>query len=109
MTWEAYEQGARIAQALGPFPGYKDALCSGVPKPVAKNNVASMLEVIELHRSAVSEIPDVDEFAYLKKDAAKTWRRAAELGKRAGYRNAEVAVVAASGTISVLMESDTTC
>src|SRR5213592_580848 len=67
-----------------------------------------MLEVIELHRSAVSEIPDVDEFAYLKKDAAKTWRRAAELGKRHGYRNAQVTVLAPTGTISFLMDCDTT-
>src|SRR5213075_1342526 len=108
MTGEAYEQSARMAQALGAFPGYKEARCNGVPKPVAKNNVASMLEVIELHRSAVSEIPDVDEFAYLKKDAAKTWRRAAELGKRHGYRNAQVTVLAPTGTISFLMDCDTT-
>ena len=108
MTGEAYEQSARMAQALGAFPGYKDARCSGVSKPVAKNNVASMLEVIELHRSAVGEIPDVDEFAYLKTDAAKTWRRAAELGKRHGYRNAQVTVLAPTGTISFLMDCDTT-
>src|SRR5216117_3706237 len=108
MTGEAYEQSARMAQALGPFPGYKDALCNGVPKPVAKDNVASMLEVIELHRSAVSEIPDVDEFVYLKKEAAKTWKRAAELGKRHGYRNAQVTVLAPTGTISFLMDCDTT-
>src|SRR6266403_1169369 len=108
MTGEAYEQSARMAQALGAFPGYKDTRCSGVPKPVAKNNVASMLEVIELHRTAVSEIPDVDEFAYLKKDAAKTWKRAAELGKRHGYRNAQVTVLAPTGTISFLMDCDTT-
>src|SRR6266496_2831175 len=58
MTGEAYEQSARMAQALGPFPGYHDAHASGVPKPVAKDNVASMLEVIELHRCAVREISD---------------------------------------------------
>src|ERR1700746_3495670 len=108
LTGEAYEQSARMAEVLGAFPGYKDARCSGVPKPVAKNNVASMLEVIELHRTAVSEIPDVDEFAYLKKDAAKTWKRAAELGKRHGYRNAQVTVLAPTGTISFLMDCDTT-
>src|SRR5437899_4672416 len=108
MTGEAYGQSARMAQALGAFPGYKDARCNGVSKPVAKNNVASMLEVIELHCSAVSEIPDVDEFAYLKKDAAKTWRRATELGKRHGYRNAQVTVLAPTGTISFLMDCDTT-
>src|SRR6202048_2412654 len=69
MTGEAYEQSARMAQALGPFPGYKDARCSGVEKPVGKSNVASMLEVMDLHRGAVDDIPDADEFAYLKKDA----------------------------------------
>src|SRR6516165_8068166 len=108
MTAEAYEQSARMAHALGPFPGYKDARCSGVPKPVAKNNVASMLEVIDLHRCAVNDIADVEEFAYLKKEAAKTWKRAADLGKRYGYRNAQVTVLAPTGTISFLMDCDTT-
>ncbi len=108
MTGEAYEQSARMAQAMEPFPGYKDARCSGVPKPVTKNNVTSMLEVIDLHRCAVSEIADVKEFAYLKKEAAKTWNRAAELGKRHGYRNAQVTVLAPTGTISFLMDCDTT-
>src|SRR5450432_692322 len=48
MTGEAYEQSAEMARVMGPFPGYRDARCSGVPKPVAKNNVAPMQEVIEL-------------------------------------------------------------
>ena len=108
MTGEAYDQSARLSQAMGPFPGYHDARCSGVAKPVAKNNVDSMLEVIDLHRCAVNDIADVDEFAYLKKEAAKTWKRAAELGKRHGYRNAQVTVLAPTGTISFLMDCDTT-
>src|SRR5256884_1779426 len=108
MTGEAYEQSARMAETLGAFPGYKDSRCNGVPKPVAKSNVESMLEVIELHRCAVNEIADVDEFAYLKKEAAKTWDRAAKLGKRHGYRNAQVTVLAPTGTISFLMDCDTT-
>src|ERR1043165_1598278 len=108
MTGEAYEQSARMAEALGPFPGYKDARCSGVPKPPGRSNVGSMLEVIDLHRCAVNDIPDVDEFAYLKKEAAKTWKRAADLGKRHGYRNAQVTVLAPTGTISFLMDCDTT-
>src|SRR5213083_2830391 len=108
MTGEAYEQSARMAQALGPFPGYHDARASGVPKPVAKDNVASMLEVIELHRCAVREISDAKEFAYLKEEAAKVWDRAAELGKLYGYRNAQVTVLAPTGTISFLMDCDTT-
>jgi ribonucleoside-diphosphate reductase alpha chain len=108
MTGESYEQSARMAEALGPFPGYKEARCSGVPKPVAKSNVASMLEVIDLHKCAVNDIPDVKEFAYLKKEAARTWDRAAKRGKRHGYRNAQVTVLAPTGTISFLMDCDTT-
>src|SRR5213075_2937487 len=76
--------------------------------PVAKDNVASMLEVIDLHRQAVEEIPDVEEFAYLKQDAIYAWDRAADLGKRHGYRNAQVTVLAPTGTISFLMDCDTT-
>jgi ribonucleoside-diphosphate reductase alpha chain len=108
MTGEAYEQSARMARAMGPFPGYRDARCSGVAKPVAKNNVASMLEVIELHRSAVSEIAANEEFAYLKEEAARVWESAAALGKQHGYRNAQVTVLAPTGTISFLMDCDTT-
>jgi len=108
MTGEAYEQSAVLAKTMGPFPGYRDARCSGVSKPVAKDNVASMLEVIDLHRAAVDEIPDAEEFAYLKKEAAHAWNRAADLGKRHGYRNAQVTVLAPTGTISFLMDCDTT-
>jgi ribonucleoside-diphosphate reductase alpha chain len=108
MTGEAYEQSARMAQALGPFPGYHDARASGVSKPVAKDNVASMLEVIKLHRQAVREISDATEFAHLKKEAAKVWDSAANLGKCYGYRNAQVTVLAPTGTISFLMDCDTT-
>jgi ribonucleoside-diphosphate reductase alpha chain len=108
MTGEAYEQSARMAKAMGPFPGYRDARCSGVSKPVAKNNVAAMQEVIELHRSAVGEIAANEEFAYLKEEAAKVWDSAAELGRKYGYRNAQVTVLAPTGTISFLMDCDTT-
>jgi len=108
MTGEAYEQSARLARAIGPFPGYRDARASGVPKPVARDNVAPMLEVIELHREAVREISDAKEFAHLKEEAAKVWDSAAELGKRYGYRNAQVTVLAPTGTISFLMDCDTT-
>jgi ribonucleoside-diphosphate reductase alpha chain len=108
MTGEAYEQSALLARVMGPFPGYRDARASGIPKPAAKDNVASMLDVIELHRCAVNDIPDVDEFAYLKDEAAKTWERVTRLGKRHGYRNAQVTVLAPTGTISFFMDCDTT-
>jgi ribonucleoside-diphosphate reductase alpha chain len=108
MTGEAYGQSARLAEAIGPFPGYHDARASGVPKPVAKDNVASMLEVIDLHRCAVREISDSEEFAHLKEEAAKVWDSTAELGKQYGYRSAQVTVLAPTGTISFLMDCDTT-
>jgi ribonucleoside-diphosphate reductase alpha chain len=108
MTGEAYEQSAAIARAMGPFPGYHEARCSGVSRPVAEDNVESMLEVIDLHRSAVAEIPDVEGFEYLKEEAAQVWERAATLGKRHGFRNAQVTVLAPTGTISFLMDCDTT-
>ena len=100
MTGHAYEQSARIAAAMGPFPGYRDARAQRVPKPVAKDNVESMLGVIEQHRGAVREIPANEEFDYLKEEAAKVWDRAVELGQEVGYRNAQVTVLAPTGTIA---------
>ena len=108
MTGEAYAQSARMARTMGPFPGYRDSRAAGVAKPVAKDNVAPMLEVIELHRCAVRQIPDAKEFAHLKQEAAKTWDEAADVGNRHGYRNAQVTVLAPTGTISFLMDCDTT-
>jgi len=108
MTGEAYAESARMAAAMGPFPGYRDARASGVPKPVAKDNVAPMLDVMEQHRCAVREIPDNEEFGYLKDEAAKVWDNAVELGQQYGYRNAQVTVLAPTGTISFLMDCDTT-
>src|SRR2546421_8001492 len=57
LTGEAYEESARMAQALGAFPGYKAARCTGLPKPVANNNNAPMPEGIVIIRCAVHEIP----------------------------------------------------
>src|SRR5229473_642682 len=108
MTGAAYEQSAVMARTMEPFPGCRDARCSGVPKPAQEDNVGSMLEVIEQHRGAVAEIPDTEEFGYLKDEAARVWERVANTGKIHGYRNAQVTVLAPTGTISFLMDCDTT-
>jgi ribonucleoside-diphosphate reductase alpha chain len=108
MTGHAYEQSAEIAAALGTFPGYRDARCAHVPKPVAKDNVESMLGVIRLHREAVEQIQPSEEFNYLKIEARRCWDRALERGRKAGYRNAQVTVLAPTGTIAFLMDCDTT-
>jgi ribonucleoside-diphosphate reductase alpha chain len=108
MTGHSYEQSARMAQAMGPFPGYKDARCSGVDKPVAKDNVKPMLEVMKLHRESVEQIGVSERFAELKNEARRTWDAALSLGKKHGYRNAQVTVLAPTGTIGFLMDCDTT-
>ena len=108
MTGHAYEQSAAISETMGPFKGYRDATCSGVTEPRAKDNVDSMQEVIGLHRDAVEDIADSDAFAYLKEEARGCWNRAYDAGLAHGYRNAQVTVLAPTGTIAFLMDCDTT-
>jgi ribonucleoside-diphosphate reductase alpha chain len=108
MTGHAYEQSAEIAGVTGAFKGYGDARCAHVSKPLAKDNVDSMLGVIKLHRSAVEEIQASDDFGYLKDAARKCWDGALRRGQQAGYRNAQVTVLAPTGTIAFLMDCDTT-
>ena len=108
MTGHAYEQSARISGITGPFPGYKDSRASGVKKTVAPDNVDSMLEVIQLHRDAVEEIQASAEFDYLLNEARQVWDGALQLGKKQGFRNAQVTVLAPTGTIGFLMYCDTT-
>lgn len=108
MTGHAYEQSARMSAAMGPFEGYKDARTRAIQTPVAKDNIASMLEVIERHRSHVENIQASEQFNYLKKEALHCWDSALSLGKKHGYRNAQVTVLAPTGTIGFLMDCDTT-
>jgi ribonucleoside-diphosphate reductase alpha chain len=108
MTGHACEQSAEIAANLGPFPGYRDARCAHVSEPVVKDNVASMLGVIQLHRDAVEQIQPSQEFDYLKDEARQTWDGALARGRQHGYRNAQVTVLAPTGTIAFLMDCDTT-
>jgi len=108
MTGHAYEQSAEIAATVGPFKGYMDARCAHVRNPKAKDNVESMIGVIKQHREAVEEIQPSREFNYLKDEARRCWDRALERGQKYGYRNAQVTVLAPTGTIAFLMDCDTT-
>ena len=108
MTGHAYEQSAELAAAKGAFPGYKDSRCINVAKPLAKDNVESMRGVMQLHRDAVEEIQSSDEFGYLKDAARECWDAALARGDENGYRNAQVSVLAPTGTIAFLMDCDTT-
>jgi len=108
MTGHAYEQSAEIAAAMGPFKGYHDARCAHMPQPLGADNVDSMLAVIQDHRAALENIQPSREFNYLKEEAGRCWDGALERGRQAGYRNAQVTVLAPTGTIAFLMDCDTT-
>jgi ribonucleoside-diphosphate reductase alpha chain len=114
MTGTAYEQSAEIAKIKGAFAGFHDARCSHVQKPLKSDNVDSTFGVIKLHKDAVEDIHPSPEFAYLKDEARKCWTRALTAGQTeinktvVGYRNAQVTVLAPTGTIAFLMDCDTT-
>ncbi len=108
MTGHAYEQSAAIAATMGAFPGYADARCTGISKPVKTDNIESTLGVVQLHRNAVEDIQPSSDFAYLKDEARRCWDGALARGRQVGYRNAQVTVLAPTGTIAFLMDCDTT-
>ncbi|MBT5926396.1 MAG: vitamin B12-dependent ribonucleotide reductase [Verrucomicrobia bacterium] len=108
MTGHAYEQSAEISRIMGPFPGYNDARCAGITKPLKKDNVESMLEVIRHHKKEAETIQPSREFDYLKQEARHCWEHAERHGVEHGYRNAQVTVLAPTGTIAFLMDCDTT-
>jgi ribonucleoside-diphosphate reductase alpha chain len=85
---------AELAAAVGPFDGFT-------------LNREPMLHVMQMHRDAVEQI-DAACPAYLKQAARKLWDTVLESGRRHGYRNAQATVLAPTGTISFLMDCDTT-
>ena len=107
MTGVAYKTSAELAALQGPFGGYHDAAHYGVPNPPEKDNVASMLRVIERHKSHAEALDNNSPIALID-FATNIWQQAAELGKRYGFRNAQVTVLAPTGTIGFLMDCDTT-
>jgi ribonucleoside-diphosphate reductase alpha chain len=96
MTGRAYAQSAKIAASMGPYDRYAE-------NREAHNNVMRM------HRDASYAVPDsacTDE--PLLAAARETWNEAVALGELYGYRNAQASVLAPTGTISFLMDCDTT-
>ncbi|ADE54005.1 vitamin B12-dependent ribonucleotide reductase [Coraliomargarita akajimensis] len=112
MTGVAYKTSAELAALKTPFPGYKDARHHGVENPPEADNVASMQAVIELHKSHAESLASQTARGELAEATAqyaqRVWKEAADLGKRYGYRNAQVTVLAPTGTIGFLMDCDTT-
>jgi ribonucleoside-diphosphate reductase alpha chain len=96
MTGRAYRRSAEIAGALAPYDRY------------AENRTAHN-DVMRMHRDASYVIPDQDSAdPELVAAARRSWEDAVELGEHHGYRNAQATVLAPTGTISFLMDCDTT-
>jgi ribonucleoside-diphosphate reductase alpha chain len=96
MTGRAYRESARTAAAIGPYERY------------AENREAHNT-VMRMHRDAAYAIPDAacsDEV--LLAAARASWDAAVDAGDQHGYRNAQATVLAPTGTISFLMDCDTT-
>jgi ribonucleoside-diphosphate reductase alpha chain len=95
MCGQAYLTSARIAEVVGPCPGY------GI-------NEDSFLGVIKMHGEAVSGIDSMLVPPAMFEAAATVWKLAYELGQRTGFRNSQTTVIAPTGTIGFMMDCDTT-
>jgi ribonucleoside-diphosphate reductase alpha chain len=96
MTGRAYRKSAEIAGRMGPFAGYKP-------------NAAAMIGVMAQHRAAVGNIQDSDVIpADLLSACRQAWDDVLNIGEVHGYRNAQATVLAPTGTISFMMDCDTT-
>jgi ribonucleoside-diphosphate reductase alpha chain len=95
MHGEAYLQSSRIAQEIGPFAGYAV-------------NRDPFLGVISMHRQSLENINPRNLPPSLWDTAKETWDDCLAGGMRHGYRNAQVTVLAPTGTIGFMMDCDTT-
>jgi ribonucleoside-diphosphate reductase alpha chain len=95
MCGEAYAQSARIAEQMGPFPGYAV-------------NREPMIDVIRMHRDSLRPIKPEHVQAPLLTAARQSWDDALALGEKYGYKNSQVTVLAPTGTIGFMMDCDTT-
>lgn len=95
MTGHSYAVSAKLARKVGPFAGYhKD-----------RNG---MLNVLRMHREAVSDIDAGLVSEELLSAAATSWDEAVELGELYGVRNSQASLLAPTGTIGLMMDCDTT-
>jgi ribonucleoside-diphosphate reductase alpha chain len=96
MTGRAYRRSSEIAATIGPYAGYAV-------------NREPHNRVMRMHRDSSYAIPDsACADTDLLEAARSSWDEAVELGDRFGYRNAQATVLAPTGTISFLMDCDTT-
>src|SRR5215813_5836142 len=95
MCGQAYATSAAIAEAMGPFARYR-------------MNRRPFLDVITMHRNAALAIPAAGVPEDLLRVAHACWSEALESGRLHGYKNAQVTVLAPTGTIAFMMDCDTT-
>ncbi|OLE38363.1 MAG: ribonucleoside-diphosphate reductase, adenosylcobalamin-dependent [Actinobacteria bacterium 13_1_20CM_3_68_9] len=95
MTGRGYRESAAVAASMGAYDEYS-------------KNREPHNRVMRMHRDAAYEIDDSLVEAELLSAARQTWDEAVELGEEHGYRNAQATVLAPTGTISFLMDCDTT-
>src|SRR5215813_9061931 len=95
MCGEAYAQSSRVAERMGPFPGYAV-------------NREPMLDVIRMHREAMRGIKPERVQPELFLAAQESWDTALTHGEQFGYKNSQVTVLAPTGTIGFMMDCDTT-
>jgi ribonucleoside-diphosphate reductase alpha chain len=96
MTGRGYRKSAEVARRMGPFAGYQP-------------NAAAMTGVIAKHRASVGNIDHAQVVPDdLLSAARRAWDDALELGEVSGWRNAQATVLAPTGTISFMMDCDTT-
>jgi ribonucleoside-diphosphate reductase alpha chain len=95
LSGESYAQSARISEKVGPFAGYAE-------------NEGPFLHVIDKHRRAAYRINTRPLPADLAEAATQVWDEAYALGQQHGYRNAQISVLAPTGTIAFMMDCDTT-
>jgi ribonucleoside-diphosphate reductase alpha chain len=96
MTGRGYLGSARIAAAMGPYERYPE-------------NREAHNSVMRMHRDASYAIPEESCLDMSLLSAARSvWNEAVTAGEQHGYRNAQATVLAPTGTISFLMDCDTT-
>ncbi len=91
---EANRTSGELASVVGPFDAYSE-------------NEKPMLNVMQMHRQACDDINDEGP-AELKEAAQKLWDDVLQIGEKYGFRNAQATVLAPTGTISFMMDCDTT-
>jgi ribonucleoside-diphosphate reductase alpha chain len=95
MHGQAYLTSSRIAAEIGVCQGYED-------------NRDSFLEVISMHRNSLQNINPRNVPERLMEACREVWDECMASGVRQGYRNAQVTVLAPTGTIGFMMDCDTT-